>query len=172
MTALDRDQLLCLLDETDGHPLHALVVLLATSGLRVGEALALRLEDIDLDTRRLHVRRTLRRQRRTGVVIGPPKTTSCAGEGCFLLMWRLREPVDSSWRGPSPTKSVGLRKSFYARTRDAAFGQLEDGAWLLASQLLSDAPRLLWPSTSLVSRRHPLHQSEPAPNRRSGRGAG
>jgi integrase len=37
MTALDRDQLLLLLDQTKGQRLHALLVLLATSGLRVGE---------------------------------------------------------------------------------------------------------------------------------------
>ena len=74
MTALDRDQLLLLLDQTKGQRLHALLVLLATPGLRVGEALALRWQDLDLDARRLYVHRTLRRQHRAGVVFGPPKT--------------------------------------------------------------------------------------------------
>jgi len=74
MTALDRDQLLLLLDQTKGQRLHALLVLLATSGLRVGEALALRWQDLDLDARRLYIHRTLRRQHRAGVVFGPPKT--------------------------------------------------------------------------------------------------
>jgi integrase len=74
MTALDRDQLLALFEQTRNQPLHALLVLLATSGLRVGEALALRWQDLDLEAHRLYVRRCIRRQRRAGVVFGPPKT--------------------------------------------------------------------------------------------------
>lgn len=70
MTALDRDQLLALLDQTKDRPLHAPLVLLATSGLRVGEALALSWRDVDLDARRLYVRRSLRRHRRGGFATG------------------------------------------------------------------------------------------------------
>lgn len=54
-------------------PLEALFVLLLTTGLRLGEALALRWSDIDFDKRRLSVRRSLVEV--GGVVeIGQPKT--------------------------------------------------------------------------------------------------
>ncbi len=39
--------------------LHALWVLMATTGVRVGEALGLRWEDLDLDARTLRVNRTV-----------------------------------------------------------------------------------------------------------------
>lgn len=47
---------------------------MVTTGLRVGEATALRWEDIDLDAGAAMVRQTLHRQRGQGMVIGPPKT--------------------------------------------------------------------------------------------------
>ncbi len=49
--------------------------LIAVTGLRRGEALALRWEDIDLDSRLLHVRATLARTN-LGLNITPPKTES------------------------------------------------------------------------------------------------
>jgi integrase len=49
-------------------------VLLATAGLRVGEALELRWEDVDLDARRLAVKRTLQQRRGVGLVRVEPKT--------------------------------------------------------------------------------------------------
>jgi integrase len=55
-------------------PFHPLLVLLGTAGLRLGEALALRWEDLDLDHGRLAVRRTLQAQRGVGLVFGAPKT--------------------------------------------------------------------------------------------------
>lgn len=54
--------------------LHALWVLLATTGLRLGEATGLRWEDIDFASSRLFVRRAMQRQPGVGMAIVEPKT--------------------------------------------------------------------------------------------------
>src|SRR5207244_1590461 len=74
MTALTVDQLLALFAATQGDRLHVLWVLLATAGLRVGEALGLKWEDVDLDARRLTVKRALQQRRAVGLVFVEPKT--------------------------------------------------------------------------------------------------
>lgn len=74
MTALSGDQLQQLLRVTIGSQWHPLWVLLGTSGLRLGEALGLHWQDIDLPGRRLAVRCALQRQRGRGLVLVPPKT--------------------------------------------------------------------------------------------------
>jgi integrase len=74
MTALAPEELRQLLNASCDDPFHPLLVLLGTAGLRVGEALALRWEDLDLDHGRLAVRRTLQAQRGVGFVFGAPKT--------------------------------------------------------------------------------------------------
>jgi integrase len=58
-----------------GDRMHALWVLLATTGMRRGEALGLRWKDVDLDHGRLRVVQTIT-QIRSKVTIGEPKTTS------------------------------------------------------------------------------------------------
>ena len=58
-----------------GDRLHALWVLLATTGMRRGEALGLRWSDLNLDTGRLRVVQTII-QTRSKVTIGEPKTAS------------------------------------------------------------------------------------------------
>jgi integrase len=74
MTALSADQLIVLLAATRNDGLHVLWVLLATAGLRVGEALGLKWEDVDLDARRLAVKRALQQRRGVGLVFVEPKT--------------------------------------------------------------------------------------------------
>jgi integrase len=74
MTALTRDQLQQLLQRTIESQWHPLWVLLSTSGLRLGEALGLHWQDIDLAGRRLAVRCAVQRQRGRGLVLVPPKT--------------------------------------------------------------------------------------------------
>ena len=51
----------CFVEAVQGHRLEALFTVAIASGLRMGEALGLRWEDIDLDARTLHVRRSLQR---------------------------------------------------------------------------------------------------------------
>jgi len=74
MTALAPAELRQLLNVRRDDRLHPLLVLLATGGLRLGEALALKWDDIDLDDGRLAVRRTLQAQQGGGLVFGAPKT--------------------------------------------------------------------------------------------------
>jgi integrase len=54
--------------------MHALWVVLATTGLRLGEALGLTWEDVDFKQGKLAVRRALQRQRGIGLVLVEPKT--------------------------------------------------------------------------------------------------
>jgi integrase len=74
MTALNRSQLQHLLHVTAGSRWHVLWVLLGTTGLRLGEALGLKWDDVDLAERRLVVRRTLQPHPGRGLLFAPPKT--------------------------------------------------------------------------------------------------
>lgn len=68
---LTRDQVLALLDGIRGDPLEALYVTALGTGMRQGELLALRWQDIDLERGEVAVRHTLQRFTRT---LAPTKT--------------------------------------------------------------------------------------------------
>ena len=74
MQTLDAGQVQQLLQTSTSDRLHALWTLLATTGLRLGEATGLRWDDLELTTGRLTVRRALQRQRGNGLVLVEPKT--------------------------------------------------------------------------------------------------
>lgn len=74
MKTLTAEQVQDLFSTTAGDRLHALYVLLATTGLRLGEALGLKWEDIDFNTGRLTIQRALQRQHGVGFVLVEPKT--------------------------------------------------------------------------------------------------
>ncbi len=74
MTALSRSQLRHFLEVTSGTRWHGLWTLLGTTGLRLGEALGLTWRDVDLETGKLIVQRSLQRQPGGGLVFVPPKT--------------------------------------------------------------------------------------------------
>ena len=57
-----------------GHRLYALFSVGVALGLRRGELLGLRWEDLDLDARLLHVRETVQRVQGAGLIVGPPKS--------------------------------------------------------------------------------------------------
>jgi len=76
MNTLSVDEVHELFRTTRNDWLHPLWVVLVTTGLRLGEALALRWEDIDLDRGSLSVHRALQRQNRQGLVIVDPKSAS------------------------------------------------------------------------------------------------
>ncbi len=73
-TALNRYQLHHLLNFTAGSRWHVLWVLLGTTGMRLGEALGLKWDDVDPAEGRLVIRRTLQRHPGRGLVFAPPKT--------------------------------------------------------------------------------------------------
>jgi integrase len=56
------------------HPAHALYMLALTTGMRQGELLGLRWQDVDLEGGKLAVRKALQRQRGRGLVFIEPKT--------------------------------------------------------------------------------------------------
>jgi integrase len=74
MATLTSEQLHVLFAATEGQALHALWVLLATTGLREGEALGLKWSDIAPEKATLIVRRALQRQASVGFVMVDPKT--------------------------------------------------------------------------------------------------
>jgi integrase len=74
MTALTAAELQRLLATTRNQQWYPLWVILSTTGLRIGEALALDWESVNLDARRLVVVRSLQRQRGVGLVFAEPKT--------------------------------------------------------------------------------------------------
>jgi integrase len=76
MTALTTDQLNLLFAQTRSDRLHALWFVLGTAGLRLGEALGLAWDDVDLGTGRLVVRRALQHQKGAGFVFVLPKTAT------------------------------------------------------------------------------------------------
>ncbi len=74
MKTLSEEQAIVLFTATRDDELHPLWVLLTTTGLRLGEALGLKWEDVDFAEERLMVRRALQRQKGEGLVFVEPKT--------------------------------------------------------------------------------------------------
>jgi integrase len=75
MQTLSEAQLRQLFEATADHRLHAVWVLLATTGLRLGEALGLAWADLDRTAGRVKVRRALQRQRGGGFAFVEQKTS-------------------------------------------------------------------------------------------------
>lgn len=74
MLALSGEQAHQFLEAARGDPLEALYVLALTTGMRQGELLALKWEDIDLTTATLQVKRTIARLVGKGFTVSEPKT--------------------------------------------------------------------------------------------------
>ncbi|MFD7641787.1 tyrosine-type recombinase/integrase [Kitasatospora sp. NPDC059795] len=73
---LTADEARTFLTAAKGHRLHALFELALRTGLRKGELLGLRWEDLDLDASTASIRRTLQRTRTGGLTTLPTKTIS------------------------------------------------------------------------------------------------
>jgi integrase len=76
MKTWDAEQVKAFLTATEGHPLHALYRLALLTGMRRGELLALRWQDIDLKRGALAIRRTLTRDVTDHWMMGEPKTAA------------------------------------------------------------------------------------------------
>jgi len=74
MHALDEDQSLRLLKETEGTRLHVPVMIALFTGMRRGEVLALRWSDLDFDKQTLTVSRSLEQTKAGGLRFKEPKT--------------------------------------------------------------------------------------------------
>lgn len=74
LRVLTQAQAAAFLVATRAHRMHALYVLAVSTGMRQGELLGLRWDDLHLDAGRLHVRRALQRRGTTGFVFVEPKT--------------------------------------------------------------------------------------------------
>lgn len=110
-----------LLDTAQGDGLEALYVLAVNTGLRQGEPLALRWEDVDLEKSVLHVGQTLTRKGGK-VPFGNPKTKgSCRSVGLTQdAVEALRATCPGSltrWSGWAPSTTPG---GSYSPTRSAA----------------------------------------------------
>jgi integrase len=109
MQTLDEGQVRQLFTSTADEPLHNLWVLLTTTGLRLGEALGLKWEDVDFAHGRLQVRRALQRQTGKGLVIVEPKTSKSRRTVYFpegtaealrqqrLLVLKWKHDYESDW---------------------------------------------------------------------------
>src|SRR5260370_2134292 len=75
MRTLTEDEVHRLLAATSGTRHHSLWIFLVTTGVRLGEALAIRWADIDLNEGRVTIRRALQRQRGAGLVFVEPKSS-------------------------------------------------------------------------------------------------
>ncbi len=79
---LTPDEARRLIDTAVDDRLQALYVTALATGLRQGELLALRWEDVDLDTRRLAVRHTLARVQRASSCCSNPRPNAADGPWC------------------------------------------------------------------------------------------
>ncbi len=76
MKTLTQEQCAQLFEATREDWLGALWVVLITAGPRIGEALGLRWSDVDLDAKKIEIRRALQRQKEKGLVFVEPKSSS------------------------------------------------------------------------------------------------
>jgi site-specific recombinase XerD len=75
MSTLTLEELLRLFEAARGGRMYGMFVLLGTTGMRVGEALGLKWDDVDLAGHRLVVRRAQQRHKGRGLVFVEPKTS-------------------------------------------------------------------------------------------------
>lgn len=112
---LTRDELHRFLVAAEGTAYEALWVLLVSSGLRLGEALALRWRDIDLKNGRLIVRRSFVEVAGVGIVPGPTKNRTS------------RRPLTIGARTSQILAELARRNS--SEPDDLAFPNAQGGPW-------------------------------------------
>jgi integrase len=128
MHTLTEDEVGRLFETTRGHRLHALWVLLATTGLRLGEARGLLWSDIDFANGRLVVNRALQRQTGTGYVFVEPKTAR-SRRTVYLAPGALRALSEHRRRQVEDQLAAGPEWNNTGLVFTTAVGQPADGTW-------------------------------------------
>ena len=122
-------QALLLITEEESHPLFAFLWVLTYTGMRLGEALCLRWENVDLDLGFIRVMETARRSHHHGIVISRPKTERALrnidlDQSTMQVLHRVREAQEPERRFPSkkddlvfPASDGGIMKDSTIRNR-------------------------------------------------------
>ena len=131
MRVLTPEQVNTFLAATREHPAHALYALAVTTGMRQGELLGLRWQDVELDAGRLAVRQALQRQRGNGLVFVEPKTPRSRRTVVLsrLAIAALREHRDRQAfaRRTGGSRVAGTRPRVLRPLRRATRSELSDG---------------------------------------------
>jgi integrase len=127
--SLTPDETKVLLSTVQGHPLEPFVVLGLFAGLRPGESLALRWEDVDLDRGFLIVRTSLTRAHGGTFVVGEVKTSTSL-RSVHLAdiardILRRHEATGFVIQSPAgqPLDPANVRRGFKALTKAAGLGE-------------------------------------------------
>ena len=109
MKVLTREEIQRLLIQAKAEECFELFLLELTTGLRRGELLALRWEDLNPMTGELHISKQVYRTREDGLLISQPKTkasirTIILPLPMLMILTEYRKTVGSQWMFPSPVK--------------------------------------------------------------------
>jgi integrase len=126
MHTLTEEDVRRLFEASRGHRLHALWVLLVTTGLRLGEARGLLWSDLDFASGRLVVNRALQRQPGVGFVFAEPKT-SRSRRMVYLAPGTLGALSEHRRRQVEDQLAAGPEWNSTALVFTTAFGRPVDG---------------------------------------------
>ncbi len=109
MQVLTREEIWRFLIQAKAEGYYELFVLELTTGLRRGELMALRWEDVNWDTGELRIARQVYHTKKDGLLISQPKTkgsirTIILPSAMLKILQEYRETVESRWMFPSPLK--------------------------------------------------------------------
>jgi integrase len=128
MQTLTEEEVGRLFQASRGHRLHALWVLLVTTGLRLGEALGLRWADIDVASGRLVVNRALQRQPGVGYAFVEPKTAR-SRRTVYLAPGTLGALADHRRRQVEEQLAAGPEWNNTSLVFTTPMGRPIDGTW-------------------------------------------
>jgi integrase len=130
MQTLTEEEVRRLFEGSQDHRLHALWVLLATTGLRLGEALGLLWTDIDVASGRLVVNRALQRQPGVGYVFVEPKTAR-SRRTVYLAPGTLRALSEHRRRQVQEQLAAGPEWNNTGLVFITPVGRPVDGTWAI-----------------------------------------
>jgi len=130
MQTLTEEEVGRLFQASRGHRLHALWVLLATTGLRIGEALGLLWSDVDFASGRLVVNRALQRQPGVGYVFVEPKTAK-SRRTVYLAQGTLASLAEHRRRQREDQLAAGSEWNNSGLVFATPVGRPVDGTWAI-----------------------------------------